>query len=195
MINPFMSTSNQSYGVNVKDLKTCSVFHQLDNNQDSEAPSSECSEPSLAFLYTRESDRIGAEVRESHSSLAKAFEKPKPNRKWQCKRSSGKGQEDSCDKDVHDCEGDGDGDGDDHGDDGSLRNKMYKHEPKTQNPLYTTTANDIGLKQPHKSANATKRYARSQNFSKSFNRIMFQDQGLNTSLLKSNVHERLDHFV
>lgn len=186
MTNPFMSTSNQSYGVDVKDLKSCNFFQQLEENQDLDAVSggsSENSDPSLSFLYTRESDRIGAEVEAAHSSLSRAFEKGCEKRKWKCANVVGKSsvKEDDDNKNRRD--------------ENANIHVLYKHEPKSQNPLFTTTANEIGLKKPSKATYTTTRYARSQNFSKSFNRIMFQDQGLNTSLSRSNVHERLDHFV
>ncbi len=179
-----MTTSNQSYGVNVKDLRTCNIFTKLDENQDSGIASKD-SEPSLSFLYTRESDNIGAAIEGTQSSLAKAFEKKKPKRKWESSRALGK---DARRYVIEDDESDFRRD-----EDAIL--DLYKHDPKVQNPLYTTTANDIGLKKPSKATHTTTMYARSQCFSKSFNRIMFQDQGLNTSLTRSNVHERLDHFV
>ena len=72
----------------------------------------------------------------------------------------------------------------------------YNHVPKIENPLYTTTANEFGSKKPSQATLTKMRYMRSQSFSKSFNRIMFQDQGLNTSLSRSSVHDRLDsHLV
>ena len=180
-----MSTSNQCYGVDVKDLKSCNFLKQIEENQDLDAVSggsSEENEPSLSFLYTRESDRIGEEIEVAHSSLSRAFEKGSEKRKWNCAKVNGKSSVNEVGGDIR-------------RDENTNIHLLYKHEQKSQNLLFTTTANEIGLKKPSKATYTTSRYARSQNFSKSFNRIMFQDQGLNTSLSRSNVHARLDHFV
>jgi len=53
----------------------------------------------------------------------------------------------------------------------------YNHSPKEEHPLYTTTGNAIGIKKPDIATYNFERYARSQTFSRSFN-SMFQDQGL-----------------
>ena len=182
--NPLMITSNQSYGIRIEELKHCDLVRDsksdcdIDNTEET-VKNSDC-QPTLSFLYTRESDSIGAAVKTSNSCLAKAFDKGK----LKGKRRLGESEETSSQNGpniseipVEEVQA-------------TLEN--YKHDPKIENPLYTTTSNDIGSKKPSQANFTRMRYSRSQNFSKSFNRIMFQDQGLNTSLTRSNVHEMLD---
>ncbi len=188
--NPFMITSNQNYGIVFEELKNCELNQKSDFNDDlategkGQGQTTTAAEPKLSFLYKRESDRIGSEVEVSKSALARAFDKGKPLRKRQLKFMN-ETVETEPNNSTTECS--------------SRVNAIlddYKHERKTENPLFTTTSNDYGSKKPSKTTYTTMRYSRSQSFSKSFNRIMFQDQGLNTSLTRSNVHERLEtHFV
>ena len=184
-----MTTSNQNYGIQFEQLKHCDLVEKSEQNNDFESDKTSQQhdddtnhQPKFSFLYTRESDQIGTEVESSNSSLAKAFDKEKPKRKRQLKVIDETVQADSNNAvSVNEAKA-------------ILGN--YKHEKKVQNPLYSTTSNNIGSKKPSPATFTTMKYSRSQSFSKSFNRIMFQDQGLNTSSTRSNVHERLDsHFV
>ena len=68
----------------------------------------------------------------------------------------------------------------------------YNHDPKDQNPLYATTQNEFGIKKPTAATYTTERLARNQAFSNSYNSQMPRDQGLNTSLTKSNVQTELN---
>ena len=68
----------------------------------------------------------------------------------------------------------------------------YSHDPLRQNPLYLTTQNEVGLKKPTEATVTSERLAKKQEFSRSFNGIMPRDQGLNTSLTRSNCHKELD---
>ena len=185
--NPFMITSNQNYGIQLETLKNnCALLqhftpNECDDNQVTEN-GNENGEPNLSFLYTRESDKIGAEVPVTRSALAKAFdhkEETKGQRQLvESKRANSTKKKNLSMTEIK----------------ATLDN--YSHEPKSENPLYTTTSNEFGSKKPSEATLTKMRYSRSQSFSKSFNRIMFQDQGLNTSLARSNVHERLDsHFI
>jgi hypothetical protein len=176
-----MITSNQNYGIKFEQLKHCDLIKELEINDDGESKNTpqRDDEPKFSFLYTRESDRTGAGVEVYNSPLAKAFDKEKSKRKKQLKNMDESIETKSNNpiistKQIK-----------------SMLDK-YQHEPKSQNPLYSTTSNDIGIKKPSQATAATMSYSRSQSFSKSFNRIMFQDLGLNTSLTRSNVHESLD---
>lgn len=176
--NPFMITSNQDYGIHMDDLKNSELVKYLEHAGKDNNFKDDEKKPNLSFLYTRESDQIGAEVEIKTSSLAKAFDKGKRREKSRFEGPMGQSQGEINSTYVAE----------------ALYN--YKHEPKSENPLYRTTSNDIGTKKPSIETFTDTKYSRSQNFSKSFNRIIFQDQGLNTSLTRSNVHERLDsHFV
>ena len=68
----------------------------------------------------------------------------------------------------------------------------YSHAPKPQNPLYATSQNEHGIKKPTVATYTAERCARDQKFSASFNSQMPRDQGLNTSLTRSNCHTELD---
>ena len=70
--------------------------------------------------------------------------------------------------------------------------ESYNHDPKDQNPLYATTQNEFGIKKPTVATYTSERLPRNQQFSNSFNSQMPRDQGLNTSLTKSNVHTELN---
>ena len=74
--------------------------------------------------------------------------------------------------------------------------QAYDHNPKRQNPLYTTTQNEIGIKAPSKATIVTERRSRCQAFSNSFNGVRVKDQSLNCYLTRSKVHKELDpHFI
>jgi len=77
-------------------------------------------------------------------------------------------------------------------DDVSVLLASYNHAPKDQNPLYATTQNDFGIKKPTEATYTSERLPRKQGFSNGFNSQMPRDQGLNTSLTRSNVHVELD---
>ena len=68
----------------------------------------------------------------------------------------------------------------------------YSHQPKPQNPLYATSQNEHGIKKPTVATYTAERCAMDQKFSASFNSQMPRDQGLNTSLTRSNCHSELD---
>lgn len=70
--------------------------------------------------------------------------------------------------------------------------QTYKHQPKDENPLYTTSGNDYGRKSPSVATYVAERAFRPQDFSKSFNGIKPKNSSLNTSITKSTVHPRLD---
>jgi len=74
--------------------------------------------------------------------------------------------------------------------------KVFNHNHKEENPMYTTTQNDIGYKKPTIETMVSMRRSRMQHFSNGFNNIKYRDQGLNCNLTKSKVHSQLDpHFL
>lgn len=176
--NPFMITSNQDYGIKIEKLKNCPLVKAFESSKGAKTIN-EHNESKLAFLYTRESDRIGAEVQNDKSALAKAFDKDNFQRRKQLTELDETGTSRTRNTVVS-------------AEEVKATLDIYNHAPKLENPLYTTTSNEFGSKKPSQATFNKVRYSRSQNFSKSFNRIMFQDQGLNTSLTRSNVHDRLD---
>jgi len=68
----------------------------------------------------------------------------------------------------------------------------YKHEVKAEHPIYATNANTIGSRKPDEANYTTDRAFVSQKFSNSFNAIKYRDQGLNTAVARSNVHDSLN---
>ena len=137
----------------------------------------------LSFLYSRESDSFGKGTPFSDSSLSKVFrlEKSAAMNKRRKNSAFAKQLDNSSattSKTIPKEE----------------VNKIlsqYNHSPKNENPLYSTTANEFGLKRPTQATYTNVRYGMSQKFSQSFNRTMFRDEGLTSSLTRSNIHDSL----
>mmetsp|Transcript_22578 Transcript_22578/g.33257 ORF Transcript_22578/g.33257 Transcript_22578/m.33257 type:complete len:203 (+) Transcript_22578:786-1394(+) len=187
--NPFMVTSNQSYGMSLTSLAAYNGEY-LTAEPKKSIPKDD--EYDLSFLYSRESDRIGEGINLSDSSMAKVLSTKEPpscfakNRRNsvfvqpEAIENSATGsttasmpessKKDHIEKSLND----------------------YKHNPKEQNPLFITTSNSYGKHKPAAATYTSVERPRGQSFSNSFNRMMFRDQGLNTSLARSNVHSQLD---
>ncbi len=176
-MNPFMITSNQSYGLQFDELKkaTTDLFHNdLDEESDDneQEDDSVTNESKIDFLYTRESDRIGEGVPCSqHPAVAQLPRALVPTTKRKKKKTT-------CDN--HESASNGQSQS-------NIRTQdqvkkilnSYHHNPKEESPLYSTTANMIGMKKPSVATYTVERHPRSQQFSKSYNQIMFRDHGLN----------------
>lgn len=72
--------------------------------------------------------------------------------------------------------------------------KSYQHQAHQEHPMYHTTNNQYGTEPPTLATLTAERIARNQGFSNSFNNIKFRDTGLNTSVIRSQVHDALDYF-
>ena len=178
--NPFMVTSNQSYGI---DLNKMQEFHLAAGNLAEEQESCKQKKHDLSFLYTRESDRIGEGIQSSYSSLADAsINRESFSSIAKAKTSSTFSKPSINEHKVQECRTYSP-------DQVEAILKEYKHTPKKEHPLYQTTSNQIGLKKPSVNTFTAVRHSRSQSFSSSFNRKMFRDQGLNTSSKRSQVHD------
>lgn len=70
--------------------------------------------------------------------------------------------------------------------------EVFEHNPKVEDPRYTTSSNEVGRKKPTTATFVKMRMARNQAFSNSFNGIKPKNTALNTSLTRSQVHEKLD---
>ncbi|KAL7484957.1 hypothetical protein ACHAW6_010572 [Cyclotella cf. meneghiniana] len=183
--NPFMTTSNQSYGLALHSSDAVRPSASVKLSQEvltsNARPSTD-----LSFLMSRESDRYGEgssysdsalsavfrqkesdsmNKRRKHSIFAKPFYSDAPTAELGSKAVS---KEELKEFLVH-----------------------YNHNPKQQNPLYTTESNELGLRKPSEASCTTSRYGLSQKFSQSFNKIMYRDEGLNASMTKSKVHDQL----
>mmetsp|Transcript_24295 Transcript_24295/g.43524 ORF Transcript_24295/g.43524 Transcript_24295/m.43524 type:complete len:199 (+) Transcript_24295:29-625(+) len=193
MSNPFMVTSNECYGMSLREAsKRAPYLSPVDNDKGcgglpgaTAEEKSSTSSPSqdLSFLYSRESDRIGQGTSFSDSSLSRVFRLKESDSMSKRRKNSvfvkkqigpttltSKTVPKEEVKDIL---------------------SQYKHNPKNQNPLYGTSANEIGLKKPSSATYPTERHGMSQKFSQSFNRTMFRDEGLNSSMTKSNIHDLL----
>ena len=191
-LNPFMITSNQNYGMSLEKVKELVVGDIRRSNTAAEEGGpcgSSSSSYDLSFLYKRESDNIGSAVKgSSDSTLAKVLSH-RESASVAAKRRRRDGSifvpsRERCQKEMTEDD---------------IREVLdnYVHRPKEENPLFSTTANDIGLRKPAIAThNGERQQARSQQFSSSFGRVMFRDQGLNTSMTRSKIHVQLDpHFT
>lgn len=141
----------------------------------------------FGFLYSRESDRIGAMVPKPSNSTHKA---PLTKTEFLKKRRellrtigpdefdlellSTTKKEELVKPDVE------------------AVLKVFKQGTKVEDPRYTSTNNEYGKKAPTVATFVAERAARKQGFSKSFQGVKPQSTGLNTGLTKSNVHPKLD---
>lgn len=172
--NPFMVTSNQNYGISIGRLQ----LRQQRGEKDKIARSSPESVPdeSLSFLYRRESDRIGERIAHSPSAMATIMSQERSRssaaKRRACYISA------SLDKATH-C-GDQGNRKVSPSDEEAVSNALvsYYHNPRLENPLYTTTANEIGKKDPSAATYIAERKSRSQKFTNSFNGAMYSDEGL-----------------
>lgn len=140
----------------------------------------------LSFLYCRESDRIGEGITDSSDFLLSHVMEEKEANSLAIKRGRGLRSVVEREQEV------GMASRVPEPDEIQKTLDSYKHSPRVQNPLYTTTSNEFGLKKPSAATFSNARQARSQKFSNSFNRMTFRDQGLNTSMTKSKIHVQFD---
>ena len=191
-----MVTSNECYGMS---LSEASKKYETTSNEESESTitnsndnkgcgalpgiANEVNAQDLSFLYSRESDSFGKGTPFSDSSLSKVFRLEKSAGMNKRRKNSAFAKQldnnaTTTSKTIPKEE----------------VNKIlsqYNHSPKNENPLYSTTANEFGLKRPTQATYTNVRYGMSQKFSQSFNRTMFRDEGLTSSLTRSNIHDSL----
>lgn len=179
--NPFYVTSNQLSGMSI--LARYGPVEELEDDKSSSSPASDGFD--LSFLYSRESDRIGQGVQVSDSALAQVLAQKETlcevSRRKRLKSTIQAVNKQSNEKSPEDTQKEVE-----------QLLASYSHNPKEENPLYGTTANDYGQKKPSLATYNPHRITRNQTFSRAFNSMMFKDQGLNTSMTRSNVHEQLD---
>ena len=176
--NPFLATSNQTYGLSLVGLQEMAARQQEDTLQrTTTTTSSNCKQHDvdLSFLYRRESDRIGEGIPNSDSALAAIMSTRMPKRHTIGHTSSTSGKLSTpstqpasyVDKEASREE---------------IEQALasYRHNPKHEDPLYTTTANEIGRKAPSYATYTVATKGRSQAFSNSFNGVMYTDESLAT---------------
>jgi hypothetical protein len=181
-MNPFMITSNECYGLALHIMNEKAPLHEHSHSQESntDRPSRD-----LSFLMTRESDRFGEGCSYSDNALSAVF-RQEPS------ASMNKRRKDTIFAKPFNSESPT----------AELSKTIpkdqvkeilahYSHNPKEQNPLFVTEANEFGLRKPSQASYTTARYGLSQKFSQSFNRTMFRDEGLNASMTRSKIHDHL----
>ncbi|KAL9182859.1 hypothetical protein ACHAXT_004138 [Thalassiosira profunda] len=178
MTNPFMVTSNECYGMSLPEASKRAALASPENENGREMASD-------SFLYSRESDRFGEGSSFSDSALSKVFrlkesDSMNKRRKYSAfvRQPGNASSAPSPSKTVPK-------------DEVTEILSHYNHNPAKQNPLFGTTANEYGLKKPTSSTYPSVRHGLSQQFSQSFNRTMYRDEGLNAAITKSTVHDSL----
>ena len=162
----------------------------------------------FSFLYTRESDRIGAKVPKPQLKESKMLSRTEflKQRRERALASAGEmAVTGSSSPGEFDPNGSGEfgsapptpsgpasAEGATFKVDPDAYLKVYKHVPKDEDPRYITSSNEIGRKPPTVATIVSERYTIQQNFSKSFNNIKPKNTSLTTALTKSNVHRALD---
>jgi hypothetical protein len=185
MTTPFLLTTNQAYGINLKELQnaTQNWSNRMPDhsNHNKEDPTTKYN---LSFLFSREADEYGRDIPPSDSKLAEAFSKQNSlsdrakRKRFACISHSQKPTPEKVSREQI-----------------QQWLDQYTLKSKQEHILYSTTSNQMGSKKPTLATLPTTRHDISQKFSSSFHTIMFQDHGLNMALSKSKVHKSLDaHF-
>lgn len=140
----------------------------------------------FSFLYTRESDKIGAMVSKpalGHKRLLTKTEFLK-NRREELQSTQTLTQEDIALLNINNQEI-------------SQPNveeilKVFKQGTKYEDPRYTTSNGEYGRKAPTIATLVSERASIPQGFSSSFQNVKPKNSALNTALSKSTVHPKLD---
>jgi len=170
--NPFLVTSNQTYGLSLVGLQEMAAKEQTDaQEQEPTLGAPPHKQHDLSFLYRRESDRIGEGIPNSDSALAAIMSNKMPKRHTFGRAcidgstsvaSSRPASKEPTREEIEQALA------------------SYKHNPKQEDPLYMTTANEIGRKAPSHATYTVATKGRSQAFSNSFNGCMYTDESLAT---------------
>ena len=192
--NPFMVTSNECYGMSLPEaskrvyISPVGSISSIGNVQGDELSkeNKDLSKQDMSFVYSRESDRFGEGCEFSDSLLSEVFRLKESDSMNKRRKFLQKELLTNCTTDQST---------------NSSRTiskeevseilSQYNHNPKVQHPLYHTTSTEYGSKKPSEATFQNVRHGLSQQFSQSFNRTMFQNEGLNAAITKSKVHDSL----
>ena len=177
MANPFMCTTNECYGLSLEEASNVIYSSPISSSTSTSSNDPNGKEPvnHLSFLYSRESS-IDSQV--FHVSAAEG-------KNWRRKSSA--------------CLNDNNTSSSSETEKKNIINKKeinemlthYNHCPKKEDPLYVTTANEYGHKKPTSATYQNVRFGVSQKFSRSFNNVMYKNEGLNSSMVTSKIHDSL----
>ena len=168
--NPFLATSNQTYGLSLVGLQEMAAKqepqHKLDKGGQHDLD--------LSFLYRRESDRIGEGIPNSDSALAAIMSTKMPQKSSRGNISTNPAPLSSSNANTVEPTKEPTKE--------EIEQALasFQHNPKEDHPLYMTTANEIGRKAPSYATYTVATKGRSQTFSNSFNGVMYTDESLAT---------------
>ena len=171
--SPYFLTTSSTIG---SDPLSQSLWEQKKSEKISsckEKSSSSSTTTNFAFLYTRESDRIGNSsltmvTDDSHKVEPSTYSPPQENN-------------DNNNKVVADAH--------------KVTEEFiaaYNHEPKPEHPRYTTSSNEVGRKRPTMATAVVERFGTAQEFSRSFGNVKPINSRMNTTMTRSTVHSSLD---
>jgi len=182
--NPFFQTTSSQIGANIvnppvvqekdeqDDFMLANASQSMTETEKVQKPEEEFD---FSFLYTRASDVIGSKQNLKPNKMASSMEthvvRPKRISPKEFVSTQNASQVKADIETVI---------------------SSYKHEPKEEDPRYTTTANEHGFKRPTQATYVAERLSRPQGFSNGFNGVKPKNSSLNTTLSKSNVHKQLD---
>lgn len=177
--NPFFQTTNQAFGEDFSEdveFTAPSVLRA--------APKKKLEDEfDFGFQYARAAEEIGKGIPQSDSRLSSAMAQGDSLSQISRLKSGTTGMR-PVDEETSS------------GDNATQRAESilqhYKHNPRNEHSMYQTNNNMYGVQKPTVATFTADRKARSQAFSNSFNGVKFRDQGLNTSLIRSQVHNALD---
>ena len=180
MANPFMCTTNECYGLSLEEASKVIYSSPISSSTSTSSNDPNGKEPAnhLSFLYSRESASLAfsdsSQSQVIHVSAAEG--KNRRRKSSACLNNTSSSSE--TEKNVNKQE----------------INEMlthYNHCPKKEDPLYVTTANEYGHKKPTGATYQNVRFGVSQKFSRSFNNVMYKNEGLNSSMVTSKIHDSL----
>ena len=175
--NPFFVRTSSDFGVEPENHVEWKASLNPDFATSLKAKRSQ----NFSFLYTRESDAIGAKVENPLDSKPRVLTKTEFLKKWRAERTKDINLDEIVSNDDKKEKADVD-----------RILASWKQGTKVEDPRFQTTNNSYGFKAPTAATFVSERAGRPQDFSKSFQGIKPQNSGLNCGLTKSNVHPSLD---
>mmetsp|Transcript_10248 Transcript_10248/g.13362 ORF Transcript_10248/g.13362 Transcript_10248/m.13362 type:complete len:215 (-) Transcript_10248:246-890(-) len=194
--NPFFVTNSSNYGLSADKFYSKQFDAPAVHRPHVDKQNADDQKPDFSFLYQKESERIGAKINHSDSKLSQALLMKESLGETAKFRSRGvnKNQPDFSEEHKAIIEADSQlsRPGRKNRDEVEQHLAKYNHQARPQNPLYTTANNQYGLKEPTAATFTAERQSKIQKFSTGFNGMVYRDQGLNTSIIKSRVHKKMD---